>query len=103
VARRRPDFPIHRISESKREILARAPETQLDELLDAALTESVEGLRRRARALGPSGARTIAKDPAVRQPAPSRATLPVSSGSLMRPGSASSFPTMPTAPGLPVR
>jgi hypothetical protein len=41
VARRRPDFPIHRISESKWEILARAPQMHADELLDAALTESV--------------------------------------------------------------
>ncbi len=68
VARRRPDFPIHRICDSKWQILAGASEAQMDELLEAALVESVEGLRQQERNRRPSGAQAY-RDRSRRQAA----------------------------------
>ena len=56
VAQARPEFPLERVSDSNWESLARMPEPHAYELLDAAVDETVEGLKRRQRELGTSSA-----------------------------------------------
>ena len=57
VAQARPEFPLESVSDSNWERLARTPEANAYELLDAAVGATVEGLRRLQRKLGTSPAR----------------------------------------------